>query len=130
MSGSTGGERRSDSVSRRMGIALKTIREERGLTQREVAERYGSSDGNIAAYEQGRNRFTVQDLPRLADALGVDVAYLSRRMGLCGDNTDVTALLVEYAGPEIGRLVATTVAKYPTMTDSQRHFFVHALRSL
>lgn len=121
---------RSDPTSRRMGAALKAIREESGLTQREVGARYGATEGNIAAYEQGRNRFTVQDLPRLADALKVPVPYLSRRLGLCGDNADLTALLMEYAGPDIGPLVATALAKYPELDGDARSFFIHALRSL
>lgn len=113
-----------------MGAALKALREERGLTQRQVGERYGATEGNIAAYEQGRNRFTVQDLPRLAQAIGVPTPYLSRRLGLCGDNADLNALLLEYAGPEIGELVATALAKYPDLDGQRRAFFVHALQSL
>lgn len=46
---------RSDPTSRRMGAALKAIREEVGLTQREVGTRYGATEGNIAAYEQTRD---------------------------------------------------------------------------
>lgn len=121
---------RSDGTSRRMGAALKALREESGLTQRQVGERYGTTEGNIAAYEQGRNRFTVQDLPRLADALRVPVPYLSRRLGLCGDNADMQALLLEYAGPDIGPLVAEALVKYPNLDGDRRAFFVHALRSL
>lgn len=121
---------RSDAISRRMGAALKAVREERGLTQKDVGDRYGATDGNIAAYEQGRNRFTVQDLPRLAEALGVPTPYLSRRLGLCGDNSDLNALLLEFAGPDIAPLVATALAKYPDLDGQRRAFFVHALQSL
>lgn len=86
-----------------MGLALKAVRIECGLTQKDVAEKYGSEDSNIAAYEQGRNRFTVQDLPRLASALGVSTSYLSRRLGLCGDDSpDIANVLVERFGPQIG----------------------------
>lgn len=113
-----------------MGAALKRIREEVGLTQREVGLRYGASEGNIAAYEQGRNRFTVQDLPRLADALKVPVPYLSRQLGLCGDSTDLNALLLEFAGPDIAPLIATALTKYPDLDGQRRAFFVHALQSL
>lgn len=121
---------RADATSRRMGTTLKSIREEVGLTQREVGARYGTTEGNIAAYEQGRNRFTVQDLPRLAEALKVPVPYLSRRLGLCGDNSDLNALLLEFAGPEIAPLVVTALTKYPDLDGQRRAFFVHALQSL
>lgn len=121
---------RSDPTSRRMGAVLKKIREEVGLTQKEAGERYGADPGTIAAYEQGRNRFTVQDLPRLADALKVPTPYLSRQLGLCGDNTDLNALLLEFAGPDIAPLVASALTKYPGLDGQRRAFFVHALQSL
>ena len=122
--------RNVDDVSKRMGVVLRAIREEQGLTQEEVAARYGATDGAIAAYEQGRTRFTVQDLPSLADSLGVPAPYLARRLGLCGDGSDMMAILAEYAGPEIGQLVATAIAKYPDLDGDRRSFFIHALRSI
>ena len=113
-----------------MGVVLRAVRLEQGKTQEEVASRLPIGEGAYAAYEAGRSRFTLPELPAVARALGVDVAYLSRRLGLCGDNTDVTNLLVEYAGPEIGQLVATAIAKYPSLDGDRRAFFVHALRSI
>ena len=119
-----------DPEARRVGGVLRAVRREQGLTQDDVAKQLPIGEGAYAAWEAGRSRFTLPELPSVARALGVDVAYLSRRLGLCGDNTDVTTLLMEYAGPEIGQLVASAVVKFPSMTEGQRHFFVHALRSL
>lgn len=113
-----------------MGAVVRAIREEQGLTQEQVAERYGVTDGAIAAYEQGRSRFTIQDLPSLADALGVPVPFLSRRLGLCGENDDLTAILTEYAGPEIASLVASAVQRYPDLDPERRHAFAFTLRNL
>lgn len=122
--------RANSAVSKRMGATIRAVREEQGLTQEEIAAKYGATDGAIAAYEQGRARFTVQDLPSLAESLGVPTAYLSRRLGLCGDNTDLNALLLEFAGPDIAPLVATALTKYPDLDGQRRAFFVHALQSL
>lgn len=122
--------RPTDPEAVRIGRVLRAVRLEQGKTQEEVAGRLPIGEGAYAAYEAGRSRFTVPDLPAVARALGVDVAYLSRRLGLCGDNTDITALLAEYAGPEIGQLVATAIAKYPDLDGDRRSFFVHALRSI
>lgn len=120
----------SSAVSKRMGAIIRAVREEQGLTQEDVAVKYGATDGAIAAYEQGRARFTVQDLPSLAESLGVPTPYLSRRLGLCGDNSDLNALLLEFAGPDIAPLVATALSKYPDLDGQRRAFFVHALQSL
>jgi hypothetical protein len=45
----------------------------------------------------------VTDIDRYADALGVPAAYLSRRLGLCGaDTDDIASALVNRFGPQIG----------------------------
>lgn len=113
-----------------VGRVLRAVREEQRLTQADVAAALGKGEGAYAAYEAGRSRFTLPELPSVARALKVDVAYLSRRLGLCGDDTNITSLLTEYAGAEVGQLIATAVAKYPSMTAEQRHFFTYALRNL
>jgi transcriptional regulator with XRE-family HTH domain len=113
-----------------MGAAIKQIREEQELTQKQVGDKYGTTEGNIAAYEQGRNRFTAQDIPRLAAALGVPTPYLSRRLGLCGDASDLNAILLEFAGPDIAPLIASALARYPDLDGRRRDFFIHALQSL
>lgn len=114
----------------RIGRVLRAIRTERELTQEEVASRLPITEGAYAAYEAGRSRFTLPDVPAVARALGVDVPYLSRRLGLCGDGSDMSALIAEFAGPEIGQLVATAITKYPDLDGDRRAFFVHALRSI
>lgn len=119
-----------DPEAMRIGRVLRAIRTERELTQEEVASRLPITEGAYAAYEAGRSRFTLPDVPAVARALGVDVPYLSRRLGLCGDGSDMSALIAEFAGPEIGQLVATAITKYPDLDGDRRAFFVHALRSI
>lgn len=119
-----------DPEAQRIGKVLREIRTDQGLTQEEVADKLPIGEGAYAAYESGRSRFTVPDLPAVARALGVPTPYLSRRLGLCGDNTDLNALLLEFAGPDIAPLVATALTKYPDLDGQRRAFFVHALQSL
>lgn len=119
-----------DTEALRVGRVLRAVREEQALTQLEVATALGKGEGAYAAYEAGRSRFTLPELPAVARALKVDLAYLSRRLGLCGDDSSMRSMLSEYAGPEVGDLIATALAKYPSMTSEQRHFFTYALRKL
>lgn len=122
--------RQIDPEAKRVGNVLRAVRTEKRLTQEDVAEKLPIGEGAYAAYESGRSRFTLPELPAIARALGVDVAYLSRRLGMCGDNKDAMTILAEYAGPEIGSLVAEAIVKYPDMTPGQRTFFVEALRRI
>lgn len=122
--------RPADPEAIRVGAILRAVRLEQDRTQEQVASRLPIGEGAYAAYEAGRSRFTLPELPAIARALGVDVAYLTRRLGYCGDNTDAMRLLEEYAGPEIGQLIATAVTKYPQLDGEKRSFFLVALRSI
>ena len=55
------------------GEKLKALRKERGLSQAQLADKAGLSNGAIGNYESGkRTKISVEALCRLADALSVD----------------------------------------------------------
>ena len=52
---------------------LKALRKAKGLTQAQLAQKAGLSNGAVGNYESGkRNRISVESVCRLADALGVE----------------------------------------------------------
>lgn len=55
---------------------IKALREQCGLTQRELAERIGVSDKAVSKWETGRGLPDISTLSILADALGVSLAEL------------------------------------------------------
>lgn len=55
---------------------LKSLREKRGLTQRELADRIGVSDKAVSKWETARGLPDVGSLDSLAQALGVSIAEL------------------------------------------------------
>lgn len=55
---------------------LRTLREAAGLTKPEVAAAVSSTLAAVYAWEDGRAWPTIDKLPRLAEALGVNVAAL------------------------------------------------------
>jgi transcriptional regulator with XRE-family HTH domain len=65
-----------DDVDRRIGGQVLRLRQERGLSQLELAERIGVSYQQIQKYEKGDTRITVRLLYALADALSVSVSQL------------------------------------------------------
>lgn len=61
-----------------VGRNVKRVRQEKGLTQEQLAERSGFSQQYISGLEQGRRNPTVVTLYELALALGVDHLELLR----------------------------------------------------
>ena len=55
---------------------LRRIREERGLSQRALADRAGVVKSTIYEAEAGRHIPRIQTLEKLADALGVSIVDL------------------------------------------------------
>lgn len=59
-----------------IGERIKEAREEKGLTQRQVADRMGVKYQNIGQYERGLRTPKIGTIRRIADALGVKVSEL------------------------------------------------------
>lgn len=55
---------------------IREWREQRGLTQDELAEKIGSFKTHISAWERGKTDIAMRWMHRIADALNVDVADL------------------------------------------------------
>ena len=55
-----------------IGETIRKTRIEKGLTQKEVAERCGMADSAIRKYESGKVCPKIETLKRIAEALGVD----------------------------------------------------------
>jgi transcriptional regulator with XRE-family HTH domain len=56
-----------------LGRQVRTLRELRGLSQRELAELMGTTQSAIARLEAGGSRPSISTLERVADALGVSL---------------------------------------------------------
>lgn len=55
---------------------IKEIREEKRMTQGEVAKKMGTSQASISAYENGKKDPTYRTICRLAEVLGCSVVDL------------------------------------------------------
>lgn len=64
-----------------IGERIKQCRLERGMTQKDLAERMGISPVCISQYETGKRVPKIETIDRIATALGVDPTYLSKRGG-------------------------------------------------
>lgn len=75
----------------RMGAHLKAVREQRGLSLKEVAKLAGMTHQNISKIERGLVSAPVDTLARIAEQLGVTVALLC--MGEGENDEDIEAEL-------------------------------------
>jgi repressor LexA len=66
-----------DPMYAEIGGRIKQAREERGWTQTQLGEAIGYSQATIGNYELGRRQFGVDDLYRIADALGKPFSYFT-----------------------------------------------------
>lgn len=56
-----------------IGAQLRALREAKGLTTRELAERCGLIHSHIVRIESGRYGFSIDTLDKLTTALGVEL---------------------------------------------------------
>jgi len=68
-------KRSQDPRDPRIGMRIRTLRLERGLSQAELGEVLGVSFQQIQKYEKGVNRVSAGRLHRVAEALGVPVTF-------------------------------------------------------
>ena len=61
---------------KKLGKKITKLRNDRGLTQVQLAEILGISQQQMQSFEVGRRRVPVSALPRLSKALGVSVEEL------------------------------------------------------
>jgi transcriptional regulator with XRE-family HTH domain len=59
---------------------LRIAREQKGLTQSQLAERAGFQPSAVSHFESGRRSPSFENLRKLADALGVAIDYLLGRI--------------------------------------------------
>ena len=59
-----------------IGAYLKQLRQLKGLTQAEVAEKINVKTNTYTHFETGRTNMTLDTLNRIADALGYDLQVL------------------------------------------------------
>lgn len=59
-----------------IGERMKQIREEKGLTQNEVAQRAGVTAASLSRWENEEREPTFQNVQRIAQALGATMAEM------------------------------------------------------
>ena len=64
------------SARRRLGVRVRSSREERGLTQQSLADVIGIDRTYLSGIENGRRNVSFENLVRLARGLGIPLSEL------------------------------------------------------
>jgi transcriptional regulator with XRE-family HTH domain len=62
-----------------VGDIIKVLRLEKGMTQKQLAQKVGTSESTIKMIETNKNNPGAELLPKLADALGVKPSDLTEK---------------------------------------------------
>ena len=76
---SHGDELSTEPLAKRIGAAVRNLRKERKLSQRQLATAMGTVRSHISKIERGLLVPSFQTLERATSALGIDIADLFRR---------------------------------------------------
>ena len=77
---SRGAELSTESLAKRIGAAIRDLRKERKLSQRQLANAMGTVRSHISKIERGLLVPSFQTLERATSALSIDIADLFRRL--------------------------------------------------
>ena len=88
-----------------LGLRLRELRLERGMTMAALAERIGVTQPAISQWESGRERPGRETLQRLAGALGVTAEALALRAGAQSATATLSPLQLPADVPVLGTAV-------------------------
>lgn len=66
----------NDEKQKLIGRRVRTAREEIGLSQEQLGKKVGYSAMGVSHLENGDRKIKIEDLQKIAEALGVQIAYL------------------------------------------------------
>ena len=87
-----------DRFLRDLGERVKRARQDRGLSQSDLAEILGISDAYVSKIELGKNAMTVTVLAKLSGALGVSTDWLIRNQTREAQQITITELEEMFKG--------------------------------
>jgi transcriptional regulator with XRE-family HTH domain len=67
-----------------LGAALRTVREERGVSQRKLADAIGRDPGLVSRWESGERQAKPADVTQICEALGIDAERTADLINMAG----------------------------------------------
>ncbi|MCR5705172.1 MAG: helix-turn-helix transcriptional regulator [Eubacterium sp.] len=95
---------------------LKTARERKGLSQKEVAEKIGVAKSTYSLYESGNREPNVQTIKKISDVLSVSADTL---LGL-DDEQPINTIAAHFDGTEFTDTELDDIANYIEFVKSKK----------
>ncbi len=92
---------------KKIGLFLKELRKQKGITQEELAEHLNMSSRSVSRWETGSNMPDISLLSEIADFYDVDIREIiegERKSGMNEELREVADKMADYAGAEKSRL--------------------------
>lgn len=99
----------------RFGELLAELRQDKGMTQKQLAEIFFVSVGTISNYEKGKHLPDVERLKMIADYFNVTTDYL---LGRCSSNLSPNILDEQIAD---GKTVGSFILDLKAITPDRQH---------
>ena len=96
------------------GDILKRLREQRGLTQIDIAQMIGSSKQVISRYEHGVNDPPISTAAKIAKALNVSIAVLA------GEDPDLERVITDSDTVHFSKAAKTIAIKFDKLSAVQQ----------
>lgn len=124
---------RSDVFWGRVREGLRRVREERRLTQRDVADRLGVPYETYRSWERSAAEMRLEKLKEVADAMGMSLSELLHAIGVADDpllpGSAVERELVTLFGPEEAATVQRLLPALARMPHHSRQMALRLIRA-
>lgn len=104
-----------------LGYRLKIARENKNLTQMEVAKKLGISNGTLSGYERNYRDPDTETLAKLAELYGVSVDWLTGITDTPQTHDEVRESEVEYNIQKISDFYRKLASKYNIDIDNENN---------
>ena len=117
----------ANDIDRQIGLRLKKLRQQEGISAAALAEAIGSTQQQISRYENAQNKISASQLYLLAHHLAVPICWFF----LDSEVSPVSLLVGEKAPPPYNRSddTATLQALWPRLSTTQRNATLKLLDS-
>ena len=103
-----------------IGSRIRQAREDKGLSQEQLAAAVSRDQRTISEYENGKRKMPATDLPEFAKALGVSVLYFYEDEATHHDLDEVLLLEFQHvSSPEMKQAIIEVVRVLSRATGSQ-----------
>lgn len=100
-----------------IGRKIQKAREERGLTQAELAQALGITQAGLSNYELGKRRIYLHQIERIAEILGKDIGYFTSLSEAAEQNAESSQSLREAVLERIAGLSDEDLAHVKLFVD-------------